>query len=679
MVGFERAAPQRQEPERPGAEPSGCEGGLLTIARPRLEVGAVDDPLEREADLVAQQVVAALAGERVDDHHPTGGEPPPGSPPAIRRVPAASRIRRSADVGRVADDPSGDGGGVLDTATTTRIERARRGGRPVPATVRRSMESALGADLSAVRLHTGRESTELNDRIRARAFTIGADVFFRDGMPDASRADGQELLAHELTHTLQQQPGSAAIGRIQRRGGKKKGRRARKRARNRRRRSRRGGGGRGRGPVVEAPTADSAFTKLTWLVDLAAPSNGDSGSLEASVKIPVGPASFVQFDLEAEVERGDDDVEIGAEIAVGYGGELPYGFSPEVLAKLGGTVESKAGTSAEALTLLSYGYYQQFREAGYVPREFTDRLWGRGGATGKSLHDEAEEWAALVETSIFGRNDDAEVSMGLAGAVESEWDLGPDDEGPSIGGSAKISSATSYSKSTLEQSGSDGGGQLGKVGKERTWSYAGWGLGSLASWFSSSLGESLQGRGAQLPVGETERALNIDAELEYGPYSGEAELEIEVSRPLHFELSISAAGDLGNIDPSRLADNIVEYLTQLRTLVATLRSRGAASSASALVAIEAADAIEQLIGRYTEQRAALAGAIAAKLPEHELESSTTTKIGIAFEYEDGKGTGTLRISRVTTREVTRKVAGHEASAKIENDRQLLALTWPPPS
>jgi hypothetical protein len=66
------------------------------------------------------------------------------------------------------------------------------------------MEGAMGADLGSVRVHTGPESSELGDRLGARAFTIGSDIFFNGQAPDTATASGQHLLAHELAHTMQQ-------------------------------------------------------------------------------------------------------------------------------------------------------------------------------------------------------------------------------------------------------------------------------------------------------------------------------------------------------------------------------------------------------------------------------------------------------------------------------------------
>ena len=69
--------------------------------------------------------------------------------------------------------------------------------------MRRSMEGAFGADFSGVRVHTDRRSTDLNERLQARAFTLGSDIFVHKPA-DLSGSSGAHLLAHELTHVVQQ-------------------------------------------------------------------------------------------------------------------------------------------------------------------------------------------------------------------------------------------------------------------------------------------------------------------------------------------------------------------------------------------------------------------------------------------------------------------------------------------
>jgi hypothetical protein len=66
------------------------------------------------------------------------------------------------------------------------------------------MGKAMGADFSGVRVHTDSQSDELNQSIQAKAFTTGQDVFFRRGAYDPGSRGGQELIAHELTHVVQQ-------------------------------------------------------------------------------------------------------------------------------------------------------------------------------------------------------------------------------------------------------------------------------------------------------------------------------------------------------------------------------------------------------------------------------------------------------------------------------------------
>jgi hypothetical protein len=70
----------------------------------------------------------------------------------------------------------------------------------------------MGHDFSDVRVHTSSESDELNKQLSAEAFTTGKDVFFSQGAYDPDSGSGRELLAHELTHVVQQGSGAAGRG-----------------------------------------------------------------------------------------------------------------------------------------------------------------------------------------------------------------------------------------------------------------------------------------------------------------------------------------------------------------------------------------------------------------------------------------------------------------------------------
>ncbi|MEH2163459.1 MAG: DUF4157 domain-containing protein [Nostoc sp.] len=90
----------------------------------------------------------------------------------------------------------------------TSINQARGGGQSLANNIRKPMERAFGADFSGVKVHTDGQSDQLNRSIQARAFTTGQDVFFRSGEYNPGSRGGQELLAHELTHVVQQNGGA---------------------------------------------------------------------------------------------------------------------------------------------------------------------------------------------------------------------------------------------------------------------------------------------------------------------------------------------------------------------------------------------------------------------------------------------------------------------------------------
>lgn len=95
------------------------------------------------------------------------------------------------------------------------IEQARGGGRSLDAGIQRQMESAFGTNFSGVRVHTDSTADALNQSLSARAFTTGQDIFFRQGEYNPGSSSGKELLAHELTHVVQQTGtvrGKLAIG-----------------------------------------------------------------------------------------------------------------------------------------------------------------------------------------------------------------------------------------------------------------------------------------------------------------------------------------------------------------------------------------------------------------------------------------------------------------------------------
>jgi hypothetical protein len=85
-----------------------------------------------------------------------------------------------------------------------KLNSTKGSGTALPEGARSSFESALGADFSGVKIHTGTDAVQMNKALGAHAFTHGSDIYFNSGKFDPSSSAGKHLLAHELTHTIQQ-------------------------------------------------------------------------------------------------------------------------------------------------------------------------------------------------------------------------------------------------------------------------------------------------------------------------------------------------------------------------------------------------------------------------------------------------------------------------------------------
>lgn len=91
-----------------------------------------------------------------------------------------------------------------DNALESTLSSTKGSGSALPEDTRAQMESAIGSDFSAVRVHTGSSATQMNKDLGAQAFTHGNDIYFNSGKYDTGSKDGKQLLAHELTHVVQQ-------------------------------------------------------------------------------------------------------------------------------------------------------------------------------------------------------------------------------------------------------------------------------------------------------------------------------------------------------------------------------------------------------------------------------------------------------------------------------------------
>ena len=169
--------------------------------RPKLTLGAPGDAYEQEADRIAEQVTA-------DRPTPLTG-PLPVTPVIQRQVEEEEEEEEMLQ-------PKAHGTGINAGAVRQAARAVTVGGRPLPASERAYFEPRFGRDLSAVRLHDGAMAGQAARSIGARAYTLGQNIAFAPGQYTPGTREGRQLMAHELTHTIQQAR-ARHIRRIQRR------------------------------------------------------------------------------------------------------------------------------------------------------------------------------------------------------------------------------------------------------------------------------------------------------------------------------------------------------------------------------------------------------------------------------------------------------------------------------
>jgi len=163
----------------------------------KLEIGAVDDPLEQEADRVADQVM------RIQSAVSTGSAPAMPKP-TNRRCAAceeaqALRTPQAGTTEDIAEAPS-----IAEAVVASY-------GQPLPDSVRRTLEPAFGYDFGHVRVHDDSRAAESARAINALAYTAGNHIVFSEGQYTPGTSTGNRLLAHELTHVVQQGAAPTAL------------------------------------------------------------------------------------------------------------------------------------------------------------------------------------------------------------------------------------------------------------------------------------------------------------------------------------------------------------------------------------------------------------------------------------------------------------------------------------
>jgi hypothetical protein len=157
--------------------------------QPKLTIGQPNDKYEQEADRVAAEVVQKI-------HAPQASDLSVSRQSSVQK----KEIQRKPTLQQKGGVVTGDASSELESS----INQSRGSGQTLDQMLQAKMGQAMGADFSRVRIHTDGQSDRLSRSIQAKAFTTGQDIFFRQGAYDPGSRGGQELIAHELTHVIQQ-------------------------------------------------------------------------------------------------------------------------------------------------------------------------------------------------------------------------------------------------------------------------------------------------------------------------------------------------------------------------------------------------------------------------------------------------------------------------------------------
>lgn len=198
------AAMRMPEPNRPEQEPPARPNAALPTP-PAANRSALrrlpEDPPRKELPDRQSVTPANETPRRTPEDQATPGPPGLADGPrreeAVPKLPALQRQAASTAVPEVTPE------------VESYMRASRGGGQPLSEQVRAFAEPRLGQDFSQVRVHTDTAAAGMSRELGAQAFTHGSDIYFDEGKYDPESSSGKRLLAHELTHTMQQ--GASAV------------------------------------------------------------------------------------------------------------------------------------------------------------------------------------------------------------------------------------------------------------------------------------------------------------------------------------------------------------------------------------------------------------------------------------------------------------------------------------
>ncbi|MFD1614233.1 eCIS core domain-containing protein [Gelatiniphilus marinus] len=193
--------------------------------QPKLNIGKPGDKYEVEADAMANKVVSNNSTQNTIQKAESSEEDVQQKPLAASISPLVQKQSEASDeetvqtkctdcqqeenVQRMEEEEEPlqmktEGSKGTLTNVESSLKNSKGSGQKLSKPVKQNMESSFGTDFSQVNIHTDHNAVKMSKQLQAQAFTHGNDIYFNEGKYNPSSNAGKHLLAHELTHTIQQ-------------------------------------------------------------------------------------------------------------------------------------------------------------------------------------------------------------------------------------------------------------------------------------------------------------------------------------------------------------------------------------------------------------------------------------------------------------------------------------------
>ena len=179
------------------------------IIQPKLSVGQPGDKYEKEADAMAEIVTQSLVTSKPSLQLQRNCDNCEEEGRLQKKELELTRTKKSNNP--TIERSQTFSGNKLEG----KLAKSKGRGTQLNSSIKNEMESAFTTDFSQVKIHTDSDAVQMNRDLNAKAFTNGTDIYFDQGQYQAGSKEGNRLLAHELTHVIQQSNNSS-VGKVQR-------------------------------------------------------------------------------------------------------------------------------------------------------------------------------------------------------------------------------------------------------------------------------------------------------------------------------------------------------------------------------------------------------------------------------------------------------------------------------